>query len=81
MGNQTPAFIRTLTPYVVSFIVSQLATRNISVSPEDAATIGGFITVAGGYLYYVVVKLIERRKPSAGVLLGSTSQPTYKRTK
>jgi hypothetical protein len=76
--NQSPSFIRTLVPFIVGFIVAQLTDFGIEVTPEEAATIGSFVTVVSGYVYYFIVRVIEQRYPKAGILLGVAKQPTYK---
>lgn len=78
-----PAIIRTITPYLVAWIISLPLTGPIldivGITDADAvsALTKAIPVVLGAGLYAVVHWLETRVNPRFGVLLGSTRQPTY----
>lgn len=68
------ALIRTVTPYVVGFVVVALVRLGIDI---DNATATAAITTALGTIYYAVVKVAEARFPAVGKLLGRAMPPLY----
>lgn len=69
--------IRTYVPIFVGALVAWLSLKGIKL---DSSTVLALGTGLGGLfsaIYYGVVRLIEKKYPQAGVLLGSTQQPTY----
>lgn len=68
------ALIRTVTPFVVGFVVVVLVRLGIDI---DNATATAAITTALGTIYYAVVKVLESRWPSIGRLLGRALPPLY----
>lgn len=81
MNDFVTSLIRTWTPMLVGAVVSWLATRGVNLDPEAAAGLAAFIAGLFSALYYLLVRLIERKYPEAGVLLGSTKKPNYKETR
>lgn len=69
--------IRTYVPIAVGALVAWLSLKGIQLDSSAALALG---TGLGGLIaavYYFVVRLVEKKYPQAGVLLGSTSQPVY----
>jgi hypothetical protein len=65
---------RTVVPLLAGFIVTVIARAGFSI-PDDTVVVGlqaGITT-----LYYGAIRLIEQRKPSAGILIGGKSSPLY----
>ena len=78
MSNLIESLIRTYVPLAVGALASYLVVKYGIVVPEDitlAATVA--LTGAIQAAYYGAVRLLERRWPAAGVLLGKASQPDY----
>jgi hypothetical protein len=68
------ALVRTVTPYVVGFLVVALVRLGIEF---DDATLTNAVTVGVGSVYYAVLKVLETRYPALGVLLGRATPPIY----
>lgn len=78
MTDYITSLIRTWVPVAVGAVLSWLA-ANLGIV-VDEGTQAGFIAASTGILtglYYAIVRLAEKRWPSAGVLLGRTATPTY----
>lgn len=71
MTQQTPAFVRTLIPFIVGFLVTKFG-----VNSNDPTILLGANAVVG-YLWYVVVHTVELRYPQFGYLLGIPKAPAY----
>lgn len=65
--DTSPAFVRTLTPFVVGY----LATR-FGLDKNDPLLSAGV-----GYAFYVVVHAVELKYPKFGWLLGLAKAPVY----
>lgn len=76
MSTQAPAFIRTLVPYVVGFLVTLAARWGVDIEPSAELT--GALTVLFGFVYYVAVRLLAKRWPALERLLGVKATPVYK---
>ena len=77
MTNTALSLIRTYVPVGVGALVVWLTTLGVEL---DEATRNGlvvFLTGLGIAAYYTVVRLLEKRWPKIGVLLGATKQPEY----
>lgn len=80
MNDALVSLIRTWVPIGVGSLISWLVTLGIEL---DAATESGLVVGLTGLIiagYYTVVRLVEKRLPWVGVLLGSTKQPEYRKT-
>lgn len=64
---------RTLIPIAVGAISASFIGPYI-----DQATLRDLMGALIAAVYYTVVRFVETKKPQAGILLGSTSQPQYK---
>lgn len=69
--------IKTITPFVVGWIISLLTTWGIDLPEDQLANITNALTLIFGAIYYVVVVLISKRWPEAERFLGSSKKPTY----
>lgn len=78
MNNFVTSIIRTYVPIVVGAVVAWLVAHNINIDPDTQA--GAIIALTGMLqaVYYYVVRLLERRYPQMGWLLGQASKPDYK---
>ena len=78
MSDFITSQIRTVSPIVVGGLISWLATLGLEL---DAETQSGLVIALTGILqaaYYLIVRLLERRWPKVGVLLGSAKKPAYR---
>jgi uncharacterized protein (DUF697 family) len=78
MNNLFTSYIRTGVPIVVGSVISYLVVKfgfviDESVTAQLTTGLTGLIIGA----YYVVARLLERKFPKLGVLLGSTAKPVY----
>lgn len=81
MNDVITSLVRTYVPVIVGSVIAWLAARGINV---DEATGAAAITALTGAIilaYYTVVRLLERKFPKIGVLLGSTKKPEYTEVK
>lgn len=74
MNDYIVSVVRTAAAALAGFGVTQLARLGIEI---DGGTLNGLATAAGMTVYYVVARLIERKWPKAGVLLGVPKAPVY----
>lgn len=78
MSDYVTSLVRTWVPVAVGSAVTWLgSTADIVVG--DDATQGGimFFTALVTGAYYALARLLERKFPWAGILLGKPSQPNY----
>jgi hypothetical protein len=80
MNDFATSLIRTFVPLIVGSIAAWLAARGINISSEDAAGLAAFLAAVFAGLYYLLIRLIERKHPGAGALLGAAKQPEYTAT-
>lgn len=78
MTNFVTSLIRTWTPIIVGAFVSWLLTLGIDVDADTQAALIISVTALLQGLYYLVVRLLEKKWPKIGVLLGSLKTPEYK---
>lgn len=76
-ADVVPSLVRTWVPVVVGGFISWAATQSIQVSDQVQGALVTVLTSAIIAVYYTVVRLLEQKWPFMGLLLGSTSQPTY----
>lgn len=77
MNDIITSLVRTYVPVIVGSVIAWLAARGINV---DAQTSAAAVTALTGVIilaYYTIVRLLERKFPKIGVLLGSTKKPEY----
>lgn len=78
MTNLAISLIRTYVPVAVGSVISFLVVNyglvvDPTISNQLVAGLTGLI-IAG---YYLLARLLERKYPALGVLLGSTQKPVY----
>lgn len=78
MNNFVTSLVRTYVPIFVGSIFSYLAVKYGLVVDGDIQNqlVAGLTGVVIA-VYYLVVRLLERRFPEVGILLGSTQKPVY----
>lgn len=67
--------IRTVSGYLMGFIILMLARWGIDFEPSAEFT--GALTVIVGTVYYGLVRLVAKKWPALEVLLGSKKTPSY----
>lgn len=65
---------RTVVPLLAGFIVTLLARAGFNL-PDDTIVVGLQTLITT--LYYGAIRLIEQRRPKAGILIGGQSSPIY----
>ncbi len=71
LAAQAPGYVRTLVPIVLGPLIARYG-----FDADDPTTLMICSSVAG-WLYYVIVRLIETKAPGFGYLLGIAKQPVY----
>lgn len=71
------SLIRTYVPMLVGAITTWLLSRGIELDANTTSGLVAFLTGAFSALYYLIVRLFERKFPQAGVLLGRAAKPKY----
>jgi len=69
--------IRTYVPLVVAAVVGWLAGLGVDLDPSAQEAVGSLLGFAAGLVWYFGVRLLERRWPQLGWLLGYPAQPKY----
>lgn len=78
MNSFAVSLIRTYTPLLVGMLLTWLASSlHIVIDPSSQAGLVALCVTVLTAAYYLLVRLVERRMPSFGVLLGAVKQPTY----
>lgn len=77
MGDLTPSLVRTWTPILVGGLISWLTSLGINVDTQAKGSLMIAATALISGLYYTAVRLLERKIPKLGILLGTKGQPTY----
>ena len=70
--------IRTYVPILVGALAAWLLTKGIELDTDTQAGLIVFLTGLLQGLYYLIVRLLEKRWPKVGVLLGVASKPVYR---
>jgi len=71
------SLIRTAVPYLAGLIFGWLVSINFSIPGISEPVLEGVLTFLFGTIYYFGVRLLEKKWPALGWLLGSPVQPTY----
>jgi len=77
MNNFVTSQIRTYAPILIGGLISWLALKGIAL---DTETQSGLVIAFTGLLqavYYFLARLLERKFPQLGFLLGSAKTPVY----
>jgi len=72
--------VRTYVPWIVGLIVGWLTTLGIPLDDEFKTAITLLITTLAGAIWYLLVRVVEKFKPKAGLLLGIAKTPVYTST-
>lgn len=75
MSSLIPSLIRTYVPMLVALLGSWLASLGIDINDDQKAALVGVIGTVVGGLYYLAVRVLEKKVPSLTWLLGSPVQP------
>lgn len=78
MSDFIVSLIRTWTPTAIGALLAWLQVRGMDINPNDVAAVTTGLTglfIAG---YYLLARLVERRWPQLGFLLGSAKKPEYR---
>jgi hypothetical protein len=79
--DQLASFVRTVIPYLVTYILVMLGRKfDIVIDDGTSANVVAGLTTLAGTAYYTLVRLLEARWPRLGVLLGLPVQPSYSPT-
>ena len=70
--------IRTYVPIIVGAVLAFLTTKGIELDATAAAGLSTFLTALFGGLWYLIGRLLERKWPELGILLGVAKKPNYK---
>lgn len=81
MSDVLVSLIRTYVPIGVGAFIAWLVTLGVEVDATAQAGLVTGLTAVITAAYYTLVRLLEKRFPWLGVLLGSTKQPEYPQTK
>lgn len=78
MNDVLVSLIRTVVPVAVGAALTWLGSAAGIILPSDASTglTAGVVALVVA-AYYALVRLIERRWPGVGLLLGARRQPSY----
>lgn len=77
MNDIITSLIRTYVPIAVGTVISWLATRGLNIDEATGAALVAGLTGVCIAVYYTVVRLLERKFPKIGLLLGSAKTPEY----
>jgi hypothetical protein len=77
LTNLVASLIRTLAPMCAGLLIAWLVRQGVSVDDSYEQPLTEILTVAFGAVYYVVARLLERKWPVAGWMLGYPKQPDY----
>lgn len=69
--------VRTIVPFVVGRLAAFAALKGLPLPKGLEEDLAGWLTLALGSVYYIVVRYIERTRPKVGVLLGKAKSPDY----
>lgn len=70
-GDLPPSFVRTAVPLIVGPLAARYGFS--ADDPDQVMVLSGLL----GWIYYVVVRVLELKAPTLGYLLGVAKPPTY----
>lgn len=77
MNDFVTSSIRTYVPIIVGAFVAWLSLKGIKLDSQTVLALGTGLGGLIAALYYFAIRLIEKKYPKVGILLGSASQPSY----
>ena len=73
------SMIRTWVPIVVGSLIAAAAER-FGITDIDSAQVSTAVTGIIIAVYYAIVRWLEQKRPSLGILLGRRTSPSYAET-
>ena len=77
MNDLITSLIRTWTPIIVGQLAGFLTAQGLDVGVDAIAGLTAFLGALFSALYYLAARLLERRFPQAGILLGKAKLVEY----
>ncbi len=77
MTDFVTSLVRTYVPIVVGSVVAWLATKGINLDKDAAEGLTVFLGALFSGVYYLVARLLEKKWPELGMLLGKAVTPKY----
>lgn len=78
ISNTVISLIRTYVPILVGLLLTWLASSlHVVIDPSSQAGLVALCVAVLSAGYYTLVRLLERKWPQVGVLLGVPSKPQY----
>lgn len=77
MNDLITSLIRTWTPIIVGQLAGFLTAQGLDVGVDAIAGLTAFLGALFSAVYYLAVRLLERKFPQAGILLGSAKKVEY----
>lgn len=71
------SLIRTYVPIIIGSVAAWLTAKGITIDSTAIAGLTAFLSGLFSAVYYVVVRLIERKYSRAGILLGRAKEIHY----
>lgn len=78
MNDFVISLIRTWTPMAVGAFVAWLTSLGVNLDPGATAGLIAFLGALFSAVYYLIVRLIEKKYPGAGALLGAVKKVEYR---
>ena len=77
MQDFVNSLIRTYVPLIVGAVAAWAVTLGLEIDANTQTSLIVVLTAALQGAYYLIIRLIERKFPKVGVLLGKASAPEY----
>lgn len=78
LNNYVISLIRTVSPILVGTLLAWAASSlHVVIGPSSQAGLVALCVAVLSAAYYALVRLLERKWPSLGVLLGVPAKPVY----
>lgn len=77
LSDLITSLIRTAVPTLVGTVVSYLTVTGIKVPQSVSEWLISVLFFVFAFGYYAIVRLLEKKYPKMGWLLGNPSKPTY----
>lgn len=82
ISNYVISAIRTYVPIGVGLLLTWLASSlHVVIDPSSQAGLVALCVAVLSTAYYALVRLLEKKWPKLGILLGAAVKPTYKAAK
>lgn len=77
IADMVTSIVRTVTPIIAGAIITFFASKGFNFDQSFTTNLYAVIQAIVSGLYYIIVRFIEVKFPSFGVLLGSKKAPQY----